>query len=44
MNFVSFPDLTQGEATIDEKNLWVDEDNAALEDKAEMNGEMYVFH
>ena len=43
MNFVFFPDLTQGEATIYEKNLQVDGDNATLEDKAEIFGEMYDF-
>ena len=42
LNFVCFPDLTQGEATVDEKNLRVDKDNATLEDKAEIDGEMYV--
>ena len=41
LNFVYFPDLTQGKAAIDKKNLRV-EGNATLEDKAEMNGEMYV--
>ena len=43
LNFVFFPDLTHGEATIYEKNLQVDGGNATLEDKAEINGEMYAF-
>ena len=41
LNCLYFPDLTQGRASVDEKNLQV-EDIATLEDKAEMNGEMYV--
>ena len=43
LNFVLFPDLTQGAATINEKNLQVEKDNATLEDKAEIDGEMYVY-
>ena len=43
LNSMCFPDLTQGKATIDEKNLRVVKDNATLEDKAEINGEMYAF-
>ena len=42
LNFVCFPDLTQGEATINKKNLRVEKDKATLEDKTEMSGEMYV--
>ena len=39
----AFPDLTQGEATIDNvKNLPVDTKKATLVVKAEINGEMYV--
>ena len=44
LNFLCFPDLTQGKASIDKKNLQVEKDNAALEDRAEINGEMYVFN
>ena len=36
LNFMCFPDLTQGEATINEKNLLVEKDTATLEDKAEI--------
>ena len=42
MNICAFPDLTQGEATINKKNLRVEKDKATLEDKTEMSGEMYV--
>ena len=39
----AFPDLAQGEATFNEKNLPVDVKKATLVDKAKINGEMYVF-
>ena len=42
LNFMCFPDLTPGKATIDEKNLRVGNKKATLEDKAEIDGEMYV--
>ena len=42
LNFLCFTDLTQGEATINEKNLQVDKNYATLEDKTEIDGEMYV--
>jgi hypothetical protein len=37
LNFACFPDLTQGKATIDKKS-----NNATLEEKVEINGEIYV--
>ena len=43
LNFVCIPNLTQGAATIDVKKLQVENDNATLEDRAEINGEMYVY-
>lgn len=43
LKFMCFPDLTQGAATINKNNLKVEDINVTLEDKAEINGEMYVF-
>ena len=40
MNFCAFPDLTQGEAIINEENLPVDGRKAALVVQTEINGEM----
>ena len=37
-----FPDLTQGKAVINQKNLPVEINNATFEEEAEINGEMYV--
>ena len=37
-----FPDLTQGKAVNNEKNLPVEDNDATLEDEAKINGEMYV--
>ena len=37
-----FPDLTQGKAVINKKNLPVEDNDATLEDEAKINGEMYV--
>ena len=39
-----FPDLTQGEAAINEKNPQAEGNNATLDVKAEINGEMYVLY
>ena len=44
MNICAFPDLTQGEAIINEENLPVDAKKATLVVQAEINGEMYVLH
>ena len=38
-----FPDLTQGAATINEKNLQVEDTNATLKDKAEIWGNLCFF-
>ena len=43
LSFVCIPDLTQGEETIDKKNLAVENNNATLEEKAEKIVEIYVF-
>ena len=43
MSFVCVPDLTQGEETIDKKNLAVENNNANLEEKAEKIVEIHVF-
>ena len=43
MNICAFPDLAQGEATINKKNLPVDVKKATLVVEVEINGEMYVF-
>ena len=37
------PDLTQGKAVNNKKNLWVEDNKATLEEEAEINGEMYAF-
>ena len=42
MNICAFPDLTQGEAIINEENLLVDDKKATLVVQAKMNEEMYV--
>ena len=42
MNICAFPDLTQGEGTINKKNLPVDAKKATLVVQAKINGEMYV--
>ena len=42
VELLCFPDLTQGEAAINEKNPQVEGNDATLDVKAEINGEMYV--
>ena len=42
VELLCFPDLTQGEAAVNEKNLQVEKNVATLEGKAKINGEMYV--
>jgi hypothetical protein len=43
VELLCFPDLTQGKAAVNEKNLRVEKNDAILEDEAKINGEMYVF-
>ena len=43
INTCDFPDLSQGEAIINEKNLPVDAKKATLVVQAKIDGEMYVF-
>ena len=43
VELLSFPDLTQGEADVNKKNLQVENDDATLEEETKINGEMYVF-
>jgi hypothetical protein len=44
VELLCFPDLTQGEAAINEKNPQVEGNDATLDVKAEINGEMYVLY
>ena len=39
----SFPDLAQGKADINKKNLRVEVNDATLEEEAKIHEEMYVF-
>ena len=43
VELLCFPDLTQGEAAVNGKNLQVEKNDTTLEGKAKINGEMYVF-
>ena len=44
VEFLSFPDLTQGKADIKEKNLRVEVNDATLVEEAKIHEEMYVLH